>query len=674
MKRPMTALCLLLAGFAVFQSDAATYTLTVTDGIATPCCSTSGTKITGLEKGDEVEVSPNKDKIGEYGAFQRWVVTPADADLGDQFNPLEADTKLVMPAANVKLKAQIVSKVEGYLCIGYKQLGEIEDADADYWWSLDGGKTKMPFADDPYAEDAFRYFVAAGTYTVSFYCSSASVQVPAPVKIAVPKRKNAEDDLFWYSETVQFIAKDIAVKVKLDTNNGKAFYMWFADGCEYESLPFADGKNGQVFAGWWTEATGGTMVSQYGGVFDAALFAGQSVPTLYAHWLQIQKLTLKDASASAGWSLNEEDFAPELVEVIWDSLFYSNPDLMDGGSLEGKGSIEVPSGARVYVSADGSIDDKVFQKWTVTPSGIDLGARFRVTDYSAEFTMPAADVTLQATYIDESACGWLEAYASADPIFLGVDEETGDYMYIYPQLGAFEWSPDGGKTWYKATQYGEYDDYYASPAMLKQGTYKLTWRSTDPCWTPTYYSAAATVYAGEYYYPGATFVYVPEVVVDTMVCVKGECSSTCEPSSKCGTATMNPKDGLVPIGKTITLTAKAAKDYAFQGWTFGRDWKYGDAFWETQATWKLENYNVGACSDEGCLTESLLSLFIDPADKKVHVLAVFKAVADYSDDDIAFGGFITGSGGSYAATEDVVDVRAVVGCSVECLLFSAPEA
>ncbi len=311
--------------------------------------------------------------------------------------------------------------------------------------------------------------------------------------------------------------------------------------------------------------------------------------------------------------------------------------------------------------ASDSYDEKTdtefaFQKWTVSPSKVNLGPDFRVTYSETEFTMPDADVTLQATYIDESTSGRLRATAEASSVSLGYDEELGEYVYIEPPYDAFEWSPDGGATWYKAGN----SMYEGEEAMLKQGNYTVIWRSNDPCWqAPT---GKTKVWVGDQTVYG-TFTYVPQVTVDVLTIEDG---GLCGLPTDGGTVTMNPKDGLVPARKTIALAAKAAKDYVFQGWALGKDWEYGEQFEETGTTWKLENYAVaGQCSDP----EPRLNRYIDPTDKKVHVVAVFKALSAYSADDIVFEGF-AGYDSYNEATYDnngnaSVTVKAVVGCALD---------
>ena len=269
-----------------------------------------------------------------------------------------------------------------------------------------------------------------------------------------------------------------------------------------------------------------------------------------------------------------------------------------------------------------------------------------------------------------------------------IDDNTS----IEPPFNAFEWSPDGGKTWYKASTGGESDaeagftdyetynwvDIDGEIALLKAGKYTITWRSNDPQWKApdgkwwyNFCGDGDPDMGGVLY---GTFTYIPQVVVDVMTFENGNLTA----SSAGGTVTMNPKDGLVPVDKAITLTAKAAKNYAFQGWAYSKDWEYGDRFEETGATWKFDNHiyqwttsGGSVIIDGGMMIDKAawLTQFIDPADAKVHVVAVFKALSDYSAADIRFDGF-EGWASSAAATTDgsgnaSVTVKAVVGCALD---------
>ena len=472
------------------------------------------------------------------------------------------------------------------------------------------------------------------------------------------------------------------VNIKLDANGGKVTktsvaldYDDEAEDCMYPELPMPNPRAGYLFVGWASAKAGGEKVYE-GDSYDASLFAGVKAPTLYAQWIKLVKLTLKDDSAFAQWWL-PDDFDPEVVG--WMSL--SNSALIEG---EGKGALELIPGACVRVSAPEETKDKkgnslTFQKWTVSPSSANLGPDFRVTDYWAEIAMPDMDITFQAAYIDKSTCGWLSvSIGYMDPIQLNEDGEAP--VLIHPPLAAFEWSPDGGKTWYKLS--GEYDpewhgDDQASgfrysndmQALLKAGKYTITWRSTDPNWQAPAVKAPVTVTAGNepYIYPMSRdeqFTYVPQVVVEVMTYENGKCVS----SPAGGTVTMNPKDGLVPVGKPLALSAKAAKNYVFHGWANGKDWTYSNnGFVSASASAKFENhYGELAGFSDG--PDGLLGAWIDPVDFKIHIKAIFKAISAYREEDIMFYG-VYGNNGE--VTEPIssgdgsqsVDVYGVVGCT-----------
>ncbi len=649
--------------------------ITVSGGFLTGEPTVTTTK-SGLYRGNEVGVYIDESKLydknkNEVNAFANWSYTPATADLGEDFDPFCSAVTVSMPNADVKLTANFVNGFAAYLTMGLYQSGEAPEG--DFYWSVDNGKTLIPID--------YAFPVKAGKVKVKFYDKTGNWRA-SDMEITVDKRGTYKggDGVTRYKDPwdlyygAKFVPVNTSTKVKLDANGGTGTKEeYFANGCEYLSFPIPYRK-GYVFAGWWTAKDGGELVTA-DMTFDPEAFAGQKTPTLYAHWLQFRKLTMKDESAYASWYLDEADFDPNLYSVIVDCLFLTNPDLMDGGELFGKGVLEVLPGARVYVSVEGrNGNDLTFQKWKVSPSKANLGPNFRVTSPGAELTMPDADLTLQATYIDESTCGWLSATAYASSVSLGYDEELGEYAYIDPPYDAFEWSPDGGATWYKpgdGSSYwvdddegGHWEDDYGESALLKFGTYTVIWRSNDPNWQAPSDKTKATIGGCNYCGTGdatvyGSFTYVPQIVVDVMT-IGG---SSCEPSiAPGGTVTMNPKDGLVPMKKTITLTAKAAKDYAFQGWAFAKYWEYGDWFRKTDATWKLENnlvYNM--CS----APESLLNQYIDPTDQKVHVVAVFKAVSAYSADDIDFRGFEGYETSSEVDDNGEITVKAVVGCALD---------
>lgn len=625
------------------------------------------TSRSGLFRGDDVNVDVDRAKIYDkneslVNAFANWTYTPATADLGESFDQFNPHTSVMMPNADVKLTANFVNGFAAYLFAGYETKGEA--GPGEFYWSIDNGKTLIPF---DAAFESGGYPVKTGKITVKFYDKTGNWRA-GDLTYMVDKRGTYKDGGVTYYEDplsvnvlATFVPVNNSTKIKLDANGGSgvAGEVLVANGCEYANLSIPSRK-GYVFAGWWTAKEGGEHIT-YSTVVDPAAFAGQKTPTLYAHWLQYKKLTMKDETAFANWYLDSEDFDPELFDEIMQSLYMSDPDFAGGGELEGKGVLQVLPGAKVYVSvapyAYNKNNELVFQRWTVTPSKANLGQIFRCVAADTEFVMPNEDVTLQAAYIDEPTCGWARGTVPYEIINLGYDNNLGDYVYLTPPIGAFEWSVDGGKNWYKAGMYpingnDNFDSFDGDSALLKSGKYTVTWRSTDPQWSVP--SAKATVYVtagSDSEFSERNFSFIPEVVVDVMAYDRE--SGVYVPMPTAGTVTLNPKDGLIPVGKAITLTAKAAKNYAFQGYRFG---KYLTLYFtETAATWKLAS-------------ASYFTQYLDPSDKKMHVVAAFKKLADYSADDIVFYGFgfvYDCEPSNEVGGDGSVTIKAIVGCALD---------
>ena len=461
------------------------------------------------------------------------------------------------------------------------------------------------------------------------------------------------------------------ITVKLDANGGKigkaSYTLEFDNDGEFYyfgELPRPNDRAGYAFAGWFTAKTDGWRVDDWDS-YEAAFFAGQKTPTLYAHWVKAYTVTLKDDSAY---------------------LEYYNETYGLEGYWEGKGSVSILEGSTVYVGVASEIETRTgvqeFQKWNLSPSTAAMGPFFRVGSCETEFTMPAANLTLQAAYVNSEDCGVLcvypEGYSSVlgdsswyNPVELDDyewvwDEESGDYLerrrLIEPAEGSLQWSPDGGKTWY-----GTDED-----AMLKAGKYTVTFRSQDASWQAPSGKYSATVFAcdGASCWVYDMFTFVPVVVADVLT-VEQDGVNAC--SGAGGTVTLNPKDGRTPVGKTITLTAKAAKNYVFQGWSLRNErssdpWDVGGYFDETKTSYKLSNELVfDAC---GSVCDSGLKEFVS-ADGKVHVKAIFKALSAYRAEDIVFNGFCGNDSDVDAFPEDngnaFVALHACVGCALDNL-------
>jgi len=410
-------------------------------------------------------------------------------------------------------------------------------------------------------------------------------------------------------------------------------------------LPVPDARKGYSFDGWWTSASGGEKVYDYIYFEDLSFFGNPSAPTLYAHWLKVGTVTMKTAGT---WA-------------YFESPSGSEEGYVDNGKA-GTKPFEVVEGWTGMIGAEPTATvgkkELTFWKWTVSPATANLGPDFDASQSEVPVTMPAENITLTAEYVDESTCGLVCGRAESDGVYLGSEE-----MVLDPPEGVFEWSPDGGKTWYKNEVV----------ALVKKGSATISWRSTDSNWSVVDVSTKKlNVVAGEEYEVSAVFVYVPEVVVD--IYDQEEIAATAV-----GTVTLNPKTGLVPVGSSITLSAKAATGYSFQGWSLAASdsegWSYSGGFSSTAATYKLGNdkvwYGCYATDDEGslhCTHTGSLYRYVNLDDMKVHVSAVFKANSAYSKDDIV----LTGGGSEAGILQrnddgDVTGLKvlAVVGCALD---------
>lgn len=116
----------------------------------------------------------------EYEYFQWWTVSPASADLGVGFRPVECETEMTMPVANVTLKpSYILASKAGWLTMhafwATSSCGLEPDED-DFEWSPDGKH---------WFRSGESCIVKAGTRTVTWRSLNAAWLAPAKVKIRV---------------------------------------------------------------------------------------------------------------------------------------------------------------------------------------------------------------------------------------------------------------------------------------------------------------------------------------------------------------------------------------------------------------------------------------------------------------------------------------------------------
>lgn len=200
---------------------------------------------------------------------------------------------------------------------------------------------------------------------------------------------------------------------------------------------------------------------------------------------------------------------------------------------------------RLHLSApkdrvDGKGRVSVFQRWTVSPSGADLGPEFNVQSPETVFTMPMSKLTLAPTYVDPAKTCSVTLSAVADR--------------TCPE-GIFFWSPDG-KTWYRN----------GATAVLAPGSYSLRWKSSTPDWkAPSARIKTGKLLAGDAFDNGgepSVFTYVPGVNVSIETCRNG----TWIPFEASGKVTLSPAGTRFEAGKRVKLSAKAKTDYVFSCW------------------------------------------------------------------------------------------------------------
>ena len=439
------------------------------------------------------------------------------------------------------------------------------------------------------------------------------------------------------------------ITVKLDANGGRVMSATYElsfdeeDDCfRYGLIPEPQPRTGYVFLGWAVKKTGGSILYE-GDFYNPSDFADTSMPTLYAQWLKSQTLTIKS-----------EDAYFEYWGSVGDFYFED--------SMEGKGSVRLLPGISGSLVVPYERMDRTgrwlrFQKWTVTPSTADLGPGFQASSPDTYLQMPPCDVSIEATYIDEEKAAGLCLYPETGDWVGGVDNAPFDLPY---DLTDFQWSPDGGKTWY-----GVEED-----ACVVAGNCSVTFRSKNPSWIAPTGVVRTTLAAGDWQELAVSsqFSFALTVVPEIVTVANGDRDYA---SGLGGSVTLGNKNGTVLPGKSMKLTAKPAKGYAFQGWC----WSDGDEsyFISTSATYDLENSDVlciaskgshGAICMKGDDNSQYLMSKLNQEDSKLHIRAVFKALSDYRASDIVFDRFSDMSVEYDSSGRASVEMYGVVGCSL----------
>jgi formylglycine-generating enzyme required for sulfatase activity len=220
------------------------------------------------------------------------------------------------------------------------------------------------------------------------------------------------------------------------------------------------------------------------------------------------------------------------ANVTLTAVFIPIPKLtVVGGVIAGLGTnqaLVLPNAYRV-ISANGAAG-KVFEKWTVMPPTASLGDAFNPRQDPMELRMPSVNVTLTAVYV--ATPGKITV-----PVLGSLPEE--------PVYDVF-WSIDNA-TWVPVNE--------DNPYPLKPGRYTVNFKSTTLRWLAPA-ARAATIISNQTTTVAAVATYVPFV--------KWSMSPDSAPGG--GAVALSPATGQVLPGRSVTLTARPAKDFVFVEW------------------------------------------------------------------------------------------------------------
>ena len=149
---------------------------------------------------------------------------------------------------------------------------------------------------------------------------------------------------------------------------------------EYEGIvtpPDDPTAEGYQFKGWYTQENDGELFS-----FDQAITEDV---TVYAHWSKKYTLTEKDGT---------------LVRVTVEENG-ATVDITKNVVLEQQGTTQtgkIPAGAMVTVAANAAPEGMVFAQWNISDPALMGDPDVAHTSQTMIFSMPAADVTIEAMY------------------------------------------------------------------------------------------------------------------------------------------------------------------------------------------------------------------------------------------------------------------------------------
>ena len=189
----------------------------------------------------------------------------------------------------------------------------------------------------------------------------------------------SEDFVFGYR-------MDVSVAVTFDANGGAvsgSSTRSYVAGNKYDTLPSAT-RTGYDFAGWWTEASGGTQVT-------STSIVEESFTTLYAHWTSHSYSIRFNANGGAG-SMSNLQMAYGTAKNLTANSFERSGYVFNGWATSASGSVVYGDRERVsnLTSTAGATVD-LYAVWIpATPTGLVInGASSVYVGTSTNFTCTA---------------------------------------------------------------------------------------------------------------------------------------------------------------------------------------------------------------------------------------------------------------------------------------------
>lgn len=196
----------------------------------------------------------------------------------------------------------------------------------------------------------------------------------------------------------------------------------FSKVVQYEKTvnkPANPSAKGYQFEGWYTQENGGVP-------FDFDKIITEDV-TVYAHWSEVkpdpkpepepEPTPDPDTDTAKEYTLTEKDGSLVCVTVEKNG---TTVDITKNVELKKEGTTQIgkiPAGAMVTVAANAAPEGMVFAQWNISDPALMGNPDVAHTSQTMKFSMPAADVTIEAMY--ESAENARETELLGSAVMIG---------------------------------------------------------------------------------------------------------------------------------------------------------------------------------------------------------------------------------------------------------------